>query len=106
MKYIESNIPEELMVRVTHYHHGNQVDLSNGGAKYVTHAVLLDNAGHRVGQAIAVAHGRTSARCARNVRRQMAVGRAFKQWHTCHLDTEQVSRDELQQARIAKVQAD
>jgi hypothetical protein len=80
MKYIESNIPDTLRVRVHHYHHGNQVDLSNGGARYVTHASILDEHGHSVGEAIAVAHGRTAARCQRPIRRQMAVGRAFKAW--------------------------
>lgn len=80
MKYIESNIPESLRVHVHHYHHGNQVDLSNGGARYVTHAWLEDLHGRMVGEAIAVAHGRSLARQRRPVRRQMAVGRAFKQW--------------------------
>jgi hypothetical protein len=80
MKYIESNIPPTLRVRVTHYHHGNQRDLANGGARYVTHACLLDEQDRHVGEAIAVTHGRVTARCQRPIRRQMAVGRAFKAW--------------------------
>lgn len=78
MKFIESNIPQCYRVRVHHYHHGNQVDLSNGGARYVTHASIVDDKDHVVGEAIAVAHGRTTARSRRQIRRQMAVGRAFK----------------------------
>ena len=79
MKYIESNIPTTVTVHVSHYHHGNHGDLANGGAKYVTHAWLEDN-GVRVSAAIAVCHGNTTSRCARPIRRQMAVGRAFKHW--------------------------
>jgi hypothetical protein len=86
MKYIESNIPPTLLVRVTHYHHGNHVDLQNGGAKYVTHAWLEDNHGRRVGEAMAVGHGHTTARSRRTIRRAMAVGRAFKRWHLHSVD--------------------
>ncbi len=35
----------------------------------------------RIGTAIAVCHGNNLSRCARPIRRQMAVGRAFKQWY-------------------------
>lgn len=80
MKYIESNIPDTLRVHVHHYHHGNQVDLANGGARYVTHAWLEDGTGRMVADAIAVGHGRCTARSRRPIRRQMAVGRAFKRW--------------------------
>lgn len=82
MKYIEGNIPPEIRVRVTHYHHGNHCDLANGGAKYVTHAWLEDGHGRRVGEAVAIGHGHTAARSRRTIRRAMAVGRAFKYWHT------------------------
>ena len=86
MKYIESNIPEAMLVRVTHYHHGNHTDLANGGAKYVTYAWLIDNHGQQVAEAISVGHGHSTARSRRTIRRAIAVGRAFKQWHTRELN--------------------
>ncbi len=81
MKYIESNIPEAMLVRVTHYHHGNHTDLANGGAKYVTHAWLIDTHGQTVSEAMSVGHGKSTARSRRPIRRAIAVGRAFKRWH-------------------------
>ena len=92
MKYVEGNIPPEVHVHVTHYHHGNHGDLANGGAKYVTHAWLENTHGVRVGSAVAVCHGNNVSRCQRPVRRQMAVGRAFKQWYLREASMDEVGR--------------
>ena len=80
MKYIESNIPSNLSVRVHHYHPGNTVDLQDRErVQFVTHAWLVNKKGRCVSDAISVCTGRKAKRA---IRRQIAVGRALKQYMT------------------------
>lgn len=74
-KYIEANVPEELTVRVHHYHQGNSPDL--GRSTFVTHAQLVNKRGQVLSEDMALCTiFKKSHR--RNIRRQIAVGRALK----------------------------
>lgn len=77
IKFVESNVPSELQVRVHHYHGGNTKDLDNSSL-LVTHAWLVTKNGRTVSDAIAVCTAPKQAK--RTVRRQIAIGRALKKY--------------------------
>ena len=76
-KFTESMVPRSLQVKVIHLHEGNSSEEKRGGARYVTHAHLVER---KTGEIVA----RAEARCSpndcpvRSLGRRIAVGRALK----------------------------
>lgn len=77
-KLTEQSIPEELQVHVVHLHEGNSTRRQRKGRKYATLAKLIGPTGDVVSEGVAYCSTNDSPR--RDIGRQVAVGRAYKQY--------------------------
>lgn len=85
LKLIEKNVPEGIRVKVHHYHSGNSSNHSRHGKAYMTSAWFLDNEDRVVGQGKAYCSRQDPPR--RSTGREVAVGRAFKDYMRTNFPT-------------------
>lgn len=85
IKLIESNIPQEINVRVTHLHPGNSSRKKRRGSQYMTIAKLVGPTGDVVAEGIAQCSRGDAPR--RSIGRAVAIGRAYKDYLTNVADT-------------------
>ncbi len=81
-KYIESNIPENMYLRLHHFHDGNDPKgRARRGFRYATKATLMSAHDH---SEVCTAWARCSKSDSprKSVSRMIAVGRALKQYYT------------------------
>lgn len=80
IKLTESNIPQEIMVRVVHLHEGNSTRKQRKGRKYATVCRLVGPTGDVISEGYAFCSNNDAPR--RDIGRQVAIGRAMKEYYT------------------------
>lgn len=88
IKLVENNVPQELTVKVSHLHSGNSSRRQRRGSKYMTIAKLVGPTGDVVAEGFAQC--RSTDAPSRQVGRQVAIGRAYKEYLTEVADTLEV----------------
>lgn len=79
IKYVESNVPENMNLRVQYLHQGHVAGMPTN-MKRITVATLLDLEGRMVAKACSVCHENDNDN--RKIGRAIAVGRALKEYYT------------------------